>query len=106
MSHAQSIPVLSQGTDGKGLTLACCEISIFLMVFRSEEPYRVPYFPVTPTFAVRLAYEQLSICTRYSRRGTDHGEEVSEGQRQAQRRGRRDKAFGVFGGGEAKVGFP
>ena len=32
----------------------CCQTSIFLTVFRSEAPYRTPYFPVIPTFLVRL----------------------------------------------------
>ena len=35
---------------------ACCVISIFLTIFRSEAPYRVPYFPTTPTFLVLFAY--------------------------------------------------
>lgn len=32
----------------------CCPISIFLMDFLIEAPYRVPYLPVIPTFLVRL----------------------------------------------------
>ena len=31
-----------------------CEISIFLMIFRREAPYRVAYFPVIPAFLVRF----------------------------------------------------
>lgn len=31
----------------------CCETSIFLITFRIEAPYRVPYLPVMPTFFVR-----------------------------------------------------
>lgn len=29
--------------------LACCVISIFLICFLNDAPYRVPYFPTTPT---------------------------------------------------------
>ena len=36
------------------LTLQCCETSIFLMTLRIDAPYRVPYFPVIPTFLVRF----------------------------------------------------
>lgn len=36
--------------------LECCDTSIFLMILRSEAPYRVPYFPQIPTFFVRLPY--------------------------------------------------
>jgi len=36
--------------------VACCDISIFFTCFRSDIPYRVPYFPVTPTFFVLRAY--------------------------------------------------
>ena len=35
--------------------LECWEISIFFTVFLREAPYLVPYFPVIPTFLVRLA---------------------------------------------------
>lgn len=35
--------------------LACCWSSNFLTIFLIAEPYRVPYFPVTPTFLVLLA---------------------------------------------------
>merc|ERR1719359_2341984 len=34
---------------------ACCRISMRFVTFRSEAPYRVPYFPVMPTFFVRFA---------------------------------------------------
>lgn len=36
--------------------LECCDTSIFLMILRSEAPYRVPYFPQIPTFFVRLPW--------------------------------------------------
>ena len=32
----------------------CCDTSIFLMFFRMEAPYRMPYLPQMPTFFVRL----------------------------------------------------
>ena len=32
----------------------CWEISIFLITLRIDAPYRVPYFPVIPTFFVRF----------------------------------------------------
>ena len=34
--------------------LECWLTSIFLICFRSEAPYRVPYLPTIPTFFVRL----------------------------------------------------
>merc|ERR1719198_1482389 len=47
--------------------LECCKISIRFTTLRSEAPYRVPYFPVMPTFFVRLAmasYKDLSFRSR------------------------------------------
>ena len=37
----------------------CWVISIFFTCFLNEAPYLVPYFPVTPTFFVRLAISDL-----------------------------------------------
>jgi hypothetical protein len=34
--------------------------SIFLICFRSDAPYLVPYFPATPTFLVRFVILELS----------------------------------------------
>jgi len=39
--------------------LECCDISIFLIIFRREAPYRVPYFPQIPTFLVRFPCSNL-----------------------------------------------
>ena len=35
--------------------LECWVTSIFFTILRREAPYRVPYFPTTPTFLVRFA---------------------------------------------------
>ena len=36
------------------LYFECCDTSIFLMFFRIDAPYRMPYLPQIPTFFVRL----------------------------------------------------
>ena len=36
------------------LYFECCDTSIFLMFFRMDAPYRMPYLPQMPTFFVRL----------------------------------------------------
>jgi hypothetical protein len=46
---------------------ACCAISIFFTCFRNDEPYRVPYFPTTPTFRVRLPIAESSQSCRRDR---------------------------------------
>ena len=38
----------------------CCDTSIFLIIFLSEAPYLVPYFPTIPTFLVRLAIVKVN----------------------------------------------
>lgn len=38
-------------------------------VFRSEAPYRVPYFPVTPTFFVRLVCGLETVSGVFGREG-------------------------------------
>ena len=47
--------------------LECCVISTFLTIFLNEAPYRVPYFPVIPTFLVCfsiLAYLLCGLCEK------------------------------------------
>lgn len=39
----------------KQMYFECWLISIFFTIFLSDDPYRVPYLPTTPTFLVRLA---------------------------------------------------
>lgn len=47
--------------------------SIFLICFRSEAPYLVPYFPATPTFLVRFViFRKRMECARLAE-GRDRG---------------------------------
>lgn len=46
--------------------LECWLTSIFLICFRSEAPYRVPYLPTIPTFFVRLDIAASYLRARHS----------------------------------------
>lgn len=44
--------------------LECWVTSIFFTILRREAPYRVPYFPTTPTFLVRFACGKVHVNER------------------------------------------